>query len=102
MQSTWQGLGKMQFSKWQGLGNNYIVLHREEIPFELTAERVRLLCDRNLGIGSDGIMVIGAAPAQAPVPLPGAPQPAVLPAPPAPAVAPRRSSVGRPPSTLSR
>ena len=50
----------MQFSKWQGLGNNYIVLHREEIPFELTAERVRLLCDRNLGIGSDGIMVIGA------------------------------------------
>jgi diaminopimelate epimerase len=58
--STWQGLGKVQFSKWQGLGNNYIVLHREEIPFELTPERVRLLCDRNRGIGSDGIMVIGA------------------------------------------
>ena len=60
MQPTWQGLGKVQFSKWQGLGNNYIVLHNEEIPFELTPERVRLLCDRNLGIGSDGIMVIGA------------------------------------------
>jgi diaminopimelate epimerase len=60
VQPTWQGLGKMQFSKWQGLGNNYIVLHSEEIPFELTPERVRLLCDRNLGIGSDGIMVIGA------------------------------------------
>ena len=60
MQPTWQGLGKVQFSKWQGLGNNYIVLHSEEIPFELTPERVRLLCDRNLGIGSDGIMVIGA------------------------------------------
>ena len=50
----------MQFSKWQGLGNNYIVLHDEEIPFELTPERVRLLCDRNVGIGADGIMVIGA------------------------------------------
>ena len=60
MQPTWQGLGKVQFSKWQGLGNNYIILHNEEIPFELTPERVRLLCDRNLGIGSDGIMVIGA------------------------------------------
>jgi len=60
VQPTWQGLGKMQFSKWQGLGNTYIVLHSEEIPFELTPERVRLLCDRNLGIGSDGIMVIGA------------------------------------------
>ncbi len=55
----WQGLGRMRFSKWQGLGNNYIVLHEEEIPFDLTPERVRLLCDRNLGIGSDGILVIG-------------------------------------------
>jgi len=60
VQPTWRGPGKMQFSKWQGLGNNYIVLHDEEIPFELTPERVRLLCDRNVGIGADGIMVIGA------------------------------------------
>ncbi len=59
MQAKWQGLGKMQFSKWQGLGNNYIVLHREEIPFELTPERVRLLCDRDFGIGADGILVVG-------------------------------------------
>ena len=59
MQSKWQGPGKMQFSTWQGLGNKYIVLHREEIPFELTPERVRLLCDRDFGIGSDGILVIG-------------------------------------------
>ena len=59
MQAKWQGLGKMQFSKWQGLGNTYILLHREEIPFELTPERVRLLCDRNFGIGADGILVVG-------------------------------------------
>ena len=59
MQPKWQGPGKMQFSVWQGLGNKYIVLHREEIPFELTPERVRLLCDRDFGIGSDGILVIG-------------------------------------------
>jgi diaminopimelate epimerase len=59
VQAKWQGLGKMQFSKWQGLGNTYIVLHREEIPFELTPERVRLLCDRNFGIGADGILVVG-------------------------------------------
>ncbi len=56
---TWQGLGKIRFSKWQGLGNNYIVVHREELPFELTEARVQLLCNRNLGIGSDGILVIG-------------------------------------------
>jgi len=56
---AWQGLGKVQFSKWQGLGNNYIVMHEEQLPFELTPQRVRLLCDRNVGIGSDGIMLIG-------------------------------------------
>jgi diaminopimelate epimerase len=49
----------MQFSTWQGLGNKYIILHHEEIPFELTPERVRLLCNRDFGIGSDGILVIG-------------------------------------------
>lgn len=59
MQPKWQGLGKMQFSKWQGLGNDYVVLHREQIPFELTPERVRHLCERDFGIGSDGILVIG-------------------------------------------
>ncbi len=58
-QARWQGLGKVRFSKWQGLGNNYIVLHREELPFELTPARVKLLCDRNLGVGSDGILVMG-------------------------------------------
>jgi len=59
VQPKWQGLGKVQFSKWQGLGNNYIVLHTEQLPFELTPARVKLLCDRNVGIGSDGILLIG-------------------------------------------
>ena len=59
MQSKWQGPGRVQFSKWQGVGNHYIVLHVEELPWELTPERVRLLCDRNVGIGSDGILLIG-------------------------------------------
>lgn len=49
----------MKFSKWQGLGNDYIVLHREEMPFELTPERVRIMCDRHVGIGSDGILLVG-------------------------------------------
>ena len=60
MQQGSRGLGRVRFSKWQGLGNDYIVLHQEEIPFDLTPERVRLLCDRHFGIGSDGILVIGA------------------------------------------
>jgi diaminopimelate epimerase len=68
-QTQWQGLGKVQFSKWQGLGNNYIVVHENQLPFELTPERVRLLCDRNLGIGSDGILLIGERTGEARFPL---------------------------------
>ena len=49
----------MKFSKWQGLGNHYIVLHRQEVSFDLTPERVRLICDRNRGIGADGILLVG-------------------------------------------
>ncbi len=67
MQSTWRGPGKMQFSTWQGLGNKYIVLHQEEIPFELTPERVRLLCNRDFGIGSDGILRGRPAPGRRPL-----------------------------------
>jgi len=69
VQPQWSGLGKVRFSKWQGLGNDYIVLHEEQLPFELTAGRVRLLCDRNLGIGSDGILLIGARSGEARFPL---------------------------------
>ena len=69
MQPHWQGLGKVQFSKWQGLGNDYIVLHADQLPFELTPERVRLLCDRNLGVGSDGILLIGEPTGEARFPL---------------------------------
>jgi diaminopimelate epimerase len=59
VQGSRHSLGEVRFSKWQGLGNHYIVLHHHELPFELTPARVRLLCDRNLGIGGDGILVVG-------------------------------------------
>jgi diaminopimelate epimerase len=41
-----------------GCGNDFIVT---DGPVELSADRVRELCDRRRGIGSDGILVIGAA-----------------------------------------
>ncbi|HEX5940348.1 MAG TPA: diaminopimelate epimerase [Dehalococcoidia bacterium] len=46
----------MQFVKSHGLGNDYIVVEPAELPFALTPATVRLLCDRNFGIGSDGIL----------------------------------------------
>ncbi|MCL5942019.1 MAG: diaminopimelate epimerase [Actinobacteria bacterium] len=41
----------------QGLGNDYIIVETAALPAPLTAEGVRLLCDRHLGVGSDGILL---------------------------------------------
>jgi diaminopimelate epimerase len=48
----------VNFEKWQGLGNNYIVAETASWPLPLTADRARALCDRNFGIGSDGILEV--------------------------------------------
>ena len=34
----------MKFEKWQALGNDYVIVEREALPFELTPERVRRIC----------------------------------------------------------
>jgi diaminopimelate epimerase len=44
------------FYKYHALGNDYIVLTPDEIGEELTADIIRLICHRNYGIGSDGIL----------------------------------------------
>ena len=48
----------MKFTKMHGCGNDFIVV---EGPADISAERVRELCDRRRGIGADGILVIGPA-----------------------------------------
>ena len=49
---------KNAFYKGHGLGNDYIVVDPEELEFKLTPARVRKLCDRHEGIGSDGVLVL--------------------------------------------
>ncbi|KAA0274333.1 MAG: diaminopimelate epimerase [Acidobacteria bacterium] len=51
----------MRFAKWQALGNDYIVLEADGVPFELTGERVRALCEPHLGVGSDGVLLLSRA-----------------------------------------
>ena len=45
-------------TKSHGLGNDYLVADPAELPFVVTPERVRLLCDRHVGVGSDGLMLL--------------------------------------------
>jgi diaminopimelate epimerase len=46
----------MRFFKGHGLGNDYVALEMDGLPFDLTPPAVRLLCDRHTGVGSDGIL----------------------------------------------
>jgi diaminopimelate epimerase len=48
----------MRFEKWQALGNDYVIVERDELPWELTAERVRRICEPHLGVGSDGVLLL--------------------------------------------
>ena len=48
----------MRFEKWQALGNDYVIVEADALPWELTAERIRRLCRPHTGIGSDGILLI--------------------------------------------
>ncbi|MBA2580467.1 MAG: diaminopimelate epimerase [Thermoleophilaceae bacterium] len=50
----------MNIEKWQALGNDYILLERDQLPFELTPARVRALCSPHFGVGSDGVLLLGA------------------------------------------
>jgi len=43
--------------KSHGLGNDYIVFNTKNISFKFTEEMIRKICNRNYGIGSDGILV---------------------------------------------
>jgi diaminopimelate epimerase len=46
----------MRFAKYHGLGNDYLVLDPADVGRDLTAAEVRRVCDRNYGVGSDGIL----------------------------------------------
>jgi len=46
-----------EFRKYHGLGNDYIVIDPRDFPFIPEPAAVRAICDRNLGPGSDGILL---------------------------------------------
>jgi diaminopimelate epimerase len=47
---------KMKYLKYHALGNDYIVLRPESLSAELSPDIVRIICHRNYGVGSDGIL----------------------------------------------
>ncbi|MEA2209114.1 MAG: diaminopimelate epimerase [Solirubrobacteraceae bacterium] len=50
----------MRFEKWQALGNDYLIVERDELAFELTPARIRRLCDAHFGVFADGVLLLSA------------------------------------------
>ena len=46
----------MEVHKYHALGNDYLVYDPKTNAMELNEERIRLICDRHFGVGSDGIL----------------------------------------------
>lgn len=48
----------LPFRKMHGLGNDFVILDARTQPTELTADQVRLIADRRLGVGCDQLIVL--------------------------------------------
>jgi len=48
----------MRFTKAHGIGNDFILVSEADVPAEWASWAIRL-CDRNRGIGGDGILIVG-------------------------------------------
>jgi diaminopimelate epimerase len=48
----------VKFEKWQALGNDYLIVEADRLPWELTPKRVEWLCDQHFGIGADGVLLL--------------------------------------------
>jgi diaminopimelate epimerase len=56
-------MAAVRFEKWQALGNDYLIVERDALPFGLSAARVRRLCDPHFGPGADGVLELAPAAA---------------------------------------
>jgi diaminopimelate epimerase len=51
-------MAPIEFEKWQALGNDYLIVERERLSFELTPARVRKLCEGHFGVYADGVLLL--------------------------------------------
>jgi diaminopimelate epimerase len=48
----------IQFWKYQGTGNNFVMLDNRQSLIQLSSDKIIHLCDRRFGIGADGLILL--------------------------------------------
>lgn len=56
----------MEFYKFDGAGNDFIIVDVRQTDWQPTASQVAAMCHRRLGIGADGLMTLALPPVDAP------------------------------------
>lgn len=49
---------KVQFTKMQGLGNDFVVINATHEPFKLTSSQIQCMANRRFGVGFDQLLVL--------------------------------------------
>lgn len=49
---------KLEFYKYEGAGNDFVMIDNRDGKLSLTTKEIEALCNRNMGIGGDGLMLI--------------------------------------------
>lgn len=52
----------IRFFKYQGTGNDFILIDNRDKSIELTTAQIAWLCNRRMGVGADGLMLLETAP----------------------------------------
>jgi len=53
---------QLHFYKYQGTGNDFVLIDNRKNETQLNPEQVKWLCDRRFGIGADGLMLLELEP----------------------------------------
>ena len=53
---------QIHFYKYQGTGNDFVILDNRHNDFSFSKEQISLLCHRRFGIGADGLMLLNKLP----------------------------------------